>query len=130
MATFKVNDEDFVRLQEEITRFGNGAEQVINEYLVTQANDTFIDSITNLIPVSDRNKRHAKQNAPLVGEQRESLELYIHTRTPYHYLYFPEEGLGTSLGQDPHDFMVEGAENEYDNVVNGVLDALMRNINL
>ena len=125
-----MDDGDFAKIQDKIREFSDGAEQVINEYLINQASDIFMDSITNLIPVSDRQKKHAKQNAPLVGEQKENLVLYIHTRKPWHYLYFPDEGEGTSLGQKAHDFMGEGVEAKYDEVVNGMLDALINNINL
>ena len=129
-STFQIKSEDVQKVQDAIKTFGDGAEQILNEYLITQANEIFTESIINLIPVSDRDKRHARQNAPFTGEQKANLELYIHTKKPYHYLYFPDEGEGTSLGQQAHDFMGEGVEAKYDEVINGMLDALMNNFNL
>lgn len=122
---FSLDDKDIERLTDAIKAFEGSAEQAIGEYLEGQANEIFKDSIVNLIPVSKQNKRHAKNSAPLTGEMQGNLSLYIHTKKNWHYLYFPDEGEGTSKGQAPHDFMGEGVDKEYDTVVNGMLDALI-----
>lgn len=54
---FSIKDEDINRINEAITNFEGNAERVINDYLGTQAKEKFIQSITNLIPVSRVNKK-------------------------------------------------------------------------
>ena len=127
---FSMDAEDVQRIQEAIMNFGDGAEQVINDFLKNEANKMFTEAIVNLIPVSDRNKKHAKNSNPIKGEQKQNLALYIHSKTSYNYLYFPDEGEGTSLGQNPHDFMGKGVEAKSDDVVNQILDKLQNNLNL
>ena len=68
-------------------------------------------------------------NIPFTDDMQGKLSVYIHTKKSYHYLYFPDEGEGTSKGQMAHDFTGEGVENEYDNTVNLLLDALIKEWN-
>ena len=83
---FSIKDEDINKINEAITNFEGNAERVINDYLGTQAKEKFIQSITNLIPVSRVNKRrHAKNSNPLDGKIRNNLTLWIHTKTTINY---------------------------------------------
>ena len=128
MANFEISSEDIQRLQESIMNYGNNAEQTINEFLNTEAKQMFSNSITNLIPVSDRNKQHARDAQPVKGEQRNNLELYLHTPGKWHYLYFPDEAAGCKFaGKAPYDFMTKGVEAESGNVINTILDKLQNN---
>ena len=130
-TNFQLEYEDILRLQEAIMNYGDGAEEVINDYLTQQANKMFTDSITNLIPVSDRNKPHAKDNKPLKGQLIDNLTLKIGTISKYHYLYFPQTATGSHFeGKAPNDFMEKGLNSEYDNVVNGMLEALQNHLKL
>ena len=128
-ASFGMSAEDVEKLQQAIINYGEGAEQVINDYLKTEAGDIFTESIVNLIPVSDRNKKHAKNSSPLKAEQKENLSLYIHTKSQFNYLYFPQTGEGTSSGKAPNDFMEKGIDQKYDTVVNQMLDKLQKKFN-
>ena len=131
MANFEISSEDIQRLQEPIMNYGNNAEQTINEFLNTEAKQMFSNSITNLIPVSDRNKQHAKDAQPVKGEQNQNLSLYLHTPGKWHYLYFPDEGAGIKFANKaPYDFMRKGVEQESDNVINGMLNKLQNDLNL
>lgn len=128
-ANFGMSDEDVKRLQRAIINYGEGAEQVINDYLKTNASDIFIKSIVNLIPVSNVNKTHAKNSNPLKAEQIDNLSLYIHTKNKFNYLYFPQEGEGTSSGKAQNDFMQYGVDAKYDYIVNEMLDKLQNKFN-
>lgn len=122
---FSLKEEDLQRIQNSIQQFEYDAEKVINDYLDSDAKDKFIASITNLIPVSNVNKRiHAKNSNPLDGKVRNNLTLWIHTKPKFNYLYFPQNAEGTSKGKSPNDFMEKGIDAEYDNVVNGILEKL------
>ena len=126
---FSIKDEDINKINEAITNFEGNAERVINDYLGTQAKEKFIQSITNLIPVAPVNKRrHAKNSNPLDGKIRNNLTLWIHTKTKFNYLYFPQNAEGTSKGKIPNDFMERGIDAEYDNVVNGILEKLQNGL--
>lgn len=128
MASFEISSNDIDRLQQSIIDYGNNAEQVINETLTGEAKQAFSESITNLIPVSNRNKQHARNAKPVKGEQRDNLSLYLHTPGKYHYLYFPDEAAGCKFaGKAPADFMVKGVEAESGNVINMILDKLQNN---
>lgn len=124
-AKFELDSKDIDRLVGAIKQYEGDAEQALGNYLENEADKIFRPSIENLIPVSDKDKKHAKTSAPLTGDMEGHLSLYIHTKKAWHYLYFPDEGEGTSKGQLPHDFMGEGIEKQYDTVINGMLDALI-----
>lgn len=128
-VNFSIKDEDVERLQQAVKNFGEGAEEVISEYLENNADEIFRDSITLLIPVSDREKKHAKHSAPLTGEMQGKTSLYIHTKKPFHYLYFPDQGEGTSKRNMPHEFMEHGVDNKYDTVVNEMIDRIIEELN-
>lgn len=126
---FELNDGDINRLITTIQNYSGNAEKAIGNYLENELPDIAKPSIQNLIPVSDRNKKHAKNSAPFTEDMEGNLSIYIHTKKAYHYLYFPDEGEGTSKGQEPHYFMEEGMERKYDEIVNGLLDSLLNKWN-
>lgn len=124
-AAFSLNDDDVNKLIEAIQKFEGSAEEAIGGYLEGEVPSIVKPSIQNLIPISDRNKAHASTSAPFTEDMEGKLSIYIHTKKQWHYLYFPDEGEGTSKGQAPHDFMMQGVENQYDALVNGLLDSLI-----
>lgn len=129
MADFHLEEEGIERLQKAMADYGEGVGQKIYEYLSTTGDEIFQASITNLIPVSDRAKKHAKHSNPLKSEMQTETTLYIHAPGKYHYLYFPDQGQGTSKGQAPHEFMETGVDNRYNQVVNDLIDILIKDLN-
>lgn len=123
---FSLKEEDLGKIQEAIMDFGDDAERVVNDCLANEVKDKLITSITNLIPVSDKNKKHAKSSNPLDGKIRNNLTLWIHTKPKYNYLYFPQNAEGQSRNNSPNDFMEKGIDAEYDNAVNIILEKLQR----
>ena len=121
---FSLKTEDLLKIQEAIMNFDDDAEKVINDCLANEVRDTLINSITNLIPVSNVDKSHAKTSNPLDAKVRNNLTLWIHTKSKFNYLYFPQMGEGQSRNNSPNDFMEKGINAEYDNVVNMILDKL------
>lgn len=128
MAEFRLEEEGIERLQKAIADYGEGVGQKLYEYLSTTGDEVFQASITSLIPVSDRPKRHAKSSDPLTGDMQTETTLYIHSHKPFHYLYFPDQGQGTSKGQAAHEFMETGVDNRYDQVVNDLIDILINDL--
>lgn len=123
-VNFSLKAEDLERIQEAIISFSDDAENVINECLANEVNEKLITSITNFIPVSQQNKKHAKTSKPLEGKVRNNLTLWIHTKSKFNYLYFPQNSEGQSKNNSPNDFMEKGIDSEYDNAVNMLLDKL------
>lgn len=123
-AYFDMEVDDIQKLQDSIKQFDGDAETVINDYLNSEAKDIFINSIINYIPVSEKGTNHARVSEPLKGDMKGNLTLYIHTKSKYNYLYFPQEGEGTSKRKSPNDFMEKGIDDKYENVVNGILEKL------
>lgn len=124
-ARFTIHDDDINKLIESIQAFSGDAEDAIGNYLENTLPDIAKPSIQHLIPVSDRNKPHARYSSPFTEDMDGRLSISIHTTKKWHYLYFPDEGEGTSKGQQPHNFMEEGLEAEYDTIINGLLDSLI-----
>lgn len=122
---FSIHDDDIDKLITQIQAFQGNAEEAIGDYLENTLPGIAKPSIQNLIPVSDRNKPHAKYSRPFTEDMDGRLSISIHTTKKWHYLYFPDEGEGTSKGQAPHNFMEEGIEKEYDTIINGILDSLI-----
>ena len=125
-AYFDLESNDIQKLQDAIKQFEGNAEKTINDYLNSEAKEKFINSIINLIPVSEKGINHAKMSEPLKGDMKGNLTLYIHTKTKFNYLYFPQTAEGTSKGKSPNDFMEKGVDAEYDNVINGILEKLQK----
>lgn len=125
---FSIKENDLERIKEAIIDFGDNAENVINECLANEVKNTLITSITNFIPVSKKNKKHAKTSNPLQGDVRNNLTLWIRTKPKFNYLYFPQNAEGQSRNNSPNDFMEKGINNEYDNVVNTILDKLQNRL--
>lgn len=123
---FSIKENDLERIQEAIINFGDDAENAINECLANEVKNTLITSITNFIPVSKQNKKHAKSSNPLQGDVRNNLTLLIRTKPKFNYLYFPQNAEGQSRNDPPNNFMEKGINNEYDNVINTILDKLQR----
>jgi len=126
---FTLKDKDIDNLIDAIKGFAGDAENAMSDALENKVAEILKNSIENLIPVSDRNKTHARYSAPFTDDMQGKLSVYIHTKKAYHYLYFPDEGEGTSKGQMPHNFTGEGVEKEYDSAINILLDALINEWN-
>ena len=127
---FEIKQEDLERLTQAIMDYGEGAENVINQVLQGEASDVFKEAITRLIPVSNRNKLHAKYRNPVKADIQGNMSLLLHTPKPNGYLYFPDEGEGTSLHRGARDFMGKGVESKSDDVINAILEQLQSDLNL
>lgn len=97
--------------------------EVINDVLENEAKDLFISSITDLIPVSNRNKKHAKTSNPLMAISGE-LSLTISAKKQFQYLYFPNDGSNTKNHVGNLDFMGRGLKAQEENIINKILDRI------
>jgi hypothetical protein len=126
-AKFELKSEDVEKISKAIAGFEGDAEVAINTYLRDIGRVKMSTAIQNLIPISKVNKKHAKDSDPLKTELF-NLVLTIKTKTKYNYLYFPQTGEGTSEGNGPNDFMQDGIDSIYDNIVNDMLEQIQNKI--
>lgn len=131
-SNFSLKDEDVKRIQQFIVKCGNTSEEVINDYIHNEAGERITKGITRFIPVSKRNKVHAK-NSKWSEQKNYNLAVNISNKTSgknsFYYLYYVATGTGTSKKNGPNDFMKKGMDQEYNNVVNGLINELEKNIN-
>lgn len=132
-ARLSISAEDFNRIIENVNRLGETSEQVINDYIHSQASETIIRGITQKIPKSKRGKVHAKTS---VWYEKKDYNLAVNIAnsvrgkrgTSFYYLTFVNEGTGTSKLGKNKNFMARGLNAVYDEVVNGIVEELQKNI--
>lgn len=93
MVKFSIEFEDNQELVEAFKRVPEKAEQLTNDYLKGSASQQTLMSIVGIMPVSNRNKKHAKNSSPLTKRMM-NLGFEIKPKGPYRYLVFPNDGIG------------------------------------
>lgn len=121
---FEIKKEDIEKLDLLFAKVGEQTESITNTFLHETASKKMINSIINLIPVSNRNKNHAKESSPLES-QGINMGIVIRTKSKFNYLGFPDMATGTSRKKEAHKFMEKGLDKEYD----GILKELMNELN-
>lgn len=133
-SNFSLVDKDIERIRHAISNCGVSCEKVINDYLHNTAGKNITKSITRFIPVSKRkNVIHAKHSN---WSEQENFNLAVGISnslkgkrgSSFYYLYYVVTGTGTNKKKGPRDFMEQGMNQEYNNIVNGMIDELGKNI--
>ena len=128
MITFELTAEDIYILAETIQNFQKGAEGKITKYLHGEGYEIFADYIQYIIPVSDRNKKHARNYNALRDRYKDSkLAVTVGTKPQYGYLYFPDDGSNTVQHAGQQHFFMAGIDYGKEEVINGILDAIRFN---
>lgn len=114
-ATFEVDYKDIEKLEQSISKIPDRAEKAINDVLHVEGVRIVTEKITDLIPVSNVHKNHAKDSKWSKGDTG-NLEFTVLSRggpsknkNSYGYLVFPDEGRGRS-NPVKQDFMKRGLE--------------------
>lgn len=110
--TFTSEHKEFDNLVKSLSGYGAEVESALNEYVHSEAPRKIRPAIEGLVPVSDRNKVHARNNAPFGRQENYNLAVKLITSREFNYLVFPDEGLGSSAGKTPLDFTGRGLEAE------------------
>lgn len=97
-----VEFSDLSSLESKIRQLPGRAEAAINAILHTEGIKIVTEEMTNLLPVSKENKKHAK-NSKWSAHETGNLEFVVKTKGgaankkgSYGYLVFPDEGRGPS----------------------------------
>lgn len=126
-VNFQIKQDDIIRLQEAMVRFGNESESTINDYLMGIGANMGIRSIISQLPTSGRTwkgkGKSAKSGNPFQSDFV-NLGFSIRSKKKYNYLYFPDQAAGTSSGNSPLEFMDRGLDKVYNNIVDGLLKSL------
>ncbi len=133
-TNFSLKDDDIEKIKRAIGKCGNTSEQVINNYLHNVAGENIVKSITNYIPRSPRNNVIHARGSNWSEQKNFNLAVNIGNSlkgsrgTSFYYLYYVVTGTGTNKNKGARDFMEQGLNKEYDNVVNGIINELDKNI--
>lgn len=119
---FSLDVSEFERLQEAMTQYAGHAGPVIDEVLRGQGADLIKSKIAMLLPSSGRSWKGKGASAKAVMPARFSqdngtLSVTIAARGKYHYLYFPDDGSNTVRHAGNQQFMMHGAENASNEVI-------------
>ena len=111
----ELTSEEFEQLERKIASLGDEAENTVNSIVHDFGFETMNKDIIDVLPKSERNKRHAKTSKPFKIE-KENLGFTIKTKGgaankkgSFGYLVFPDEGRG-SKNKIAQDFSGKGSE--------------------
>lgn len=118
-ATFRLEADQIYELQTAMQLYGVKSGRTVDEVLHNEGAEYIREEIMRLLPESGRKwkgkKTAAKRTNPFL-QKNDSLAVTIHTKSAYHYLYFPDDGTNTThhIGYKgkPREFMLKGAENQ------------------
>lgn len=125
---FTLDTRDIELLEPKLQKIRDQSEKVLNEILHEFGLETVMSRITDLIPVSDVDKKHARSSNPLRNITF-NLGFEVLPKKPYAYLVFPDKALGTSQGNAAKEFMVQGLESSTNLImdkINEEIDKLIK----
>lgn len=136
MAVFNLEDESVIELHERIKAFPGNSEKVITETLHTEGAEFIKEGIDRLLPRSGRKpwkgkKRAAadnKNSIKLRKTESGNLNVVVGTTSSYHYLYFPDDGTNTTSHVGNQQFMLKGAEDSQDRIMEACIKNLIEQI--
>lgn len=137
--SYGLDYEDFNKFIEAIKQYPLNAEEAINNYMHGDGAVLITDSITNHIPVSvgryaahknlrktykhKKASKHAKEAKWYLAKEC-NLGINIKNKGIYYYLYFVENGLGTSEKSGGVDFVNKGIDDIYAKITGDLIDCL------
>ncbi len=125
---------DFDRISDVISEFADSseAEQIINEYLREDGGELIKQKIHEMLPVSGRKPWKGKKTAAKATEPFRktagNLSVKVHTKSAYHYLYFPDDGSDTERHYGNQQFMFDGASQSSETIANEVIEELVKRL--
>lgn len=122
MISFELDHKENERLIKAMEKVPEKAERLANQLLKTYGVPTLIKSIVGFIPISNRDKKHAKNSQPLKHELI-NLGFTVKAKPRFRYLVFPDQGIGRS-NPIAQEFFVKGLESSSDQITNKVIEAL------
>lgn len=127
-AGFGLEYDGVDKLIERMQQFGTGSGQIVDGVLHQKAGRMIDQAIMMILPVSGRTwkgKKTAASRTKPFQQTDGSLSVTIRSKTPYNYLYFPDDGSNTKKHRGDQQFMKRGAENEKADIIDLCISALL-----
>lgn len=128
MSVFKLNSQDFERLEEAMKSFQGNTVETINEVLHNEGGQLIHDEIKRLMPMSGKRWKGKKAPAKtsnsllIVGG---NLSVTVTTKKAYQYLYFPDDGSNTRRHAGNQQFFSSSGENQKEEILNRCINRLV-----
>lgn len=126
---FNLDYGDILKLEEKIAKIPEQTENLLNEILHSFGAKSVKDDITSRLPVSNRNKKHAK-TSNWSKVEKGNLEFVVkskggaaNNKNSFGYLVFPNEGRGPSNPMEQR-FMEKGLESSTPKVLDEINEQL------
>lgn len=123
MVKFKIDISKQEKLVQSLEQMPTKSEKIINETLESYGKNKLIDSIKELIPISKRDKKHARESNPFKTEMI-NLGIDIKFKKDFRYLIFPDLGIGKH-NLVSQNFTSKGMDNAHDDILNKLLEKLI-----
>lgn len=120
-STLSLVDEGFDELTKAIENYPDYAGEAINEVLWNEGGTLIQEGIMRLLPESGRTwrgKRKAAKKAAPFTQANDTLSVTVKTKSAYNYLYFPDDGSTTRKHAGNQQFMLGGAVDKQDEILN------------
>ena len=129
---FQSDYSEVQTLIEKVQHFGAGSGQIIDGVLHGEGAQEIKEKIAQLLPSSGRSwsgKRAAARSAMPGAFQQDNgqLSVTIAARGAYGYLYFPDDGSNTRKHAGNQQFMMRGAKQASEQVIEKCVKALIDN---
>lgn len=131
-SNFSIKENDIDRIREAISKLGFSSEEVINNYLHNVAGDKMVKGMN--IPKSPRKGVIHARGSKWWEQDNYNLAVSISNSlkgkrgSSFYYLYYVVTGTGTNKEKGPRNFMEEGLNKEYKNIVDGLVNEITKNI--
>lgn len=119
-ATMTLTDEGVDRFAEVLDNYHGYAGRAINDVLWNEAGPMIAESIMPLLPRSGRTWKGKKAPAASTNPfliMKYTLAVSVKSKNAYHYLYFPDDGSSTRNHVGNQQFMLRGAEDRRDDII-------------
>ncbi|MCV9886240.1 hypothetical protein [Metabacillus halosaccharovorans] len=124
---FELDYKDFEKLQEKFKKIPDEVEKTINSFLHKQGVEIMTNDVLANMPISNRNKRHARQSKPLTSVNF-NLGFELKPKPRFRYLVFPDKALGTSINSTAKEFMEKGLNKSTQKIINGLNEQIDQKI--
>lgn len=130
-SIFSMDNSGVNELVTAMQNFEGDVEGVVNNVLHDIGGQEISENIKRILPVSGRTwsgKAPAAKTSQPFQQINSNLSVTVKSKSRYNYLYFPDDGSNTKHHVGNQQFMITGADNSSDFIINTILDDLVANI--
>lgn len=117
------------QLQQTMQNYPEKALAEVNTLLHKDAGQLIQKNIQQLLPESGRTwsgkKTAASKAKPFTQDNSEMLAVTVKSKNAYHYLYFPDDGTNTHHHAGNQQFMLRGAEQSTNSIIDLCVGSLV-----